>query len=296
MLRPLMLATLLVTSAPAFARIGPEVAYATATEVYLINPDGTGKVRLYRSKSNDFISTIALKPGGGLIAIVENWKLKFIEYNAAGQVTGTVRTVAPTCSRLADVHFHPNGGSVLYWELCPTNKIVKSVAVPTSAAPNPTPTTLFSDPNLQDLGPWEPAANSFLYATVASDHMELRRHYTDGTADPSAAIYSSVIGTAEQVRYPDVSSDGARILIASSPEAAAYPGPGFTSEIDAATGAVLRPNFITGRRANYASDGVRAAFVFANSYNDQYLRYRDGTGQIRQIAGRNHYSAVDWGD
>lgn len=295
MFRYLPIALMLASTAPAAARVGPEIAYSTSTEVYLVNPDGTGKVRLYRSKSNDFISSVALKPGGGALAIVENWALKFISYDAQGRIQGTVRAVKPTCYRLADVSYSADGNSVLYREVCPNGAVVKQVAVPTAAAPNPVPQTLFSNAALQDLGPWEAGGTSFLYTTIAVDHMELRRHFTDGSPDPADPIAVSNPST-DQIRYADASPDGSKILISDSPkDAAAYPSPGFTSEIDAVTGSVIRSN-VTGRDANYAPDSVRFVFIVANSYNDQYLRYLDSTNQVKQIAGRAHYSSVDWGD
>jgi hypothetical protein len=287
-------AILASVAAAADARVGPEIAYSTATEVYLVNLNGSGKVRLHRSRSNDFISSVALKPGGGTIAWVENWTLKFLDYNASGQPVGTVRTIRPACYRLAHVHFHPDGGSVLYQELCPEGRVVKSVAVPTATVPTPVPSTLFTNAELQDLGPWEPGGNSFLYTASTATHMELRRHYTDGTADPMA-IRSAT--PSEQLRYPDISSDGAAILIAHSPfMAACCPGPGYTSEIDAETGAMLKPNFITGNKARYAPDNVRAVFIVADSYNARYLRYRDTDGQVKQIGGKGVYWSVDWGN
>jgi hypothetical protein len=296
MFRTLVIAALLATSAPALARIGPEIAFTTSTEVYLINPDGSGKVRLYRSKSNDYISSIALRPDGGQIAIVENWALKFIDYSAAGRVIGTIRTIRPGCVRLADVHYHPDGNSVLYSELCASTREVKQVSVPTSANPNPAPTTHLSDPDLIDIA-WDPSGNSFVYSKLVGNQMELRRHYIDGTPDPIDPLLVSPAGATDQVRYPDVSGDGTRILYSSTPmDAGAYPGAGFTSEIDATSGVSIRSNFISGRKARYAPDNLRIVFIVANSFNDKSIRYREANGTIRQVAGRNNYSAVDWGN
>jgi len=295
MLRPILLATLIVSS-PALSRTGPEIAFTTSTEVYLVNPDGSGKVRLYRSKSNDYISSISLKPGGGQVAIVENWALKFIDYDNVGRVTGTVRTIRPTCFRLSDVHYHPNGNSVLYTESCNSSGAVKQVAIPTSGNPSPAPTTHLSDPGLADIA-WDPSGNSFVYSKLTGTQMELRRYYVDGTAQPVAPLIVSSPGATDQIRYPDVSNDGAKILIASSPmDAGAYPGAGLTSEINASNGASIQSNFIGGRKARYAPDNTRVVFIFGTSFIDKYIRYREANGTIRQVAGRDKYSAVDWGN
>lgn len=298
MFRPLMIAMLLVTgSAQAIARTGPEIAYSTATEVYLINHDGSGKVRLHRSKSNDFISSVALRPGGGMVAWVENWTLKFLEYDGAGRPTSVVRTVRPVCYRLADVHFHPDAGAVSYQEICPEGRVVKRIAVPTAANPNPTPSVLFTHADLQDLGSWDPGGLSFVYTSLTATGMELRRHFTDGTTDPTSPITTTAEQNSLQLRSPDVSQDGERILIAHSPFiAACCPGPGSTSEIDAQSGTAIRPHFIAGNKARYAPDGVRAIYIYAVSYNERYLRYIDTDGLPKQIGGKAVYWSVDWGD
>lgn len=284
-------------AAAAQARVGPEIAYSTATEVYLVNADGSGKVRLHRSKSNDFISSIALKPGGGTVAWVENWTLKFLDYDSAGRPAGIVRTIRPVCYRLADVHFHPDAGSVSYQELCPEGRVVKRIAVPVAANPAPSPTVLFTRAGLQDLGSWDPSGISFVYSAETATGMELRRFFTDGRADPDGLITTAADQGSLQARAPDVSPDGQRILIAHSPfMAACCPGPGSTSEIDAQSGNPIRPNFITGNKARYAPDGARAIYIHAVSYNERYLRYIDTNGLTKQIGGRAVYWSVDWGE
>ena len=290
-----LLGSLLLASAgTAYARTGPEIAYSTATEIYLVNPDGSGKVRLYRSKSNDFISSVALKPGGGTIAFVENWALKFLDYDNSGRVVGTVRTIKPDCYRLADVHYHPDAQSVIYRDLCGGAGKVKQVAVPASATVTPVPTVHFNDSRIQDLGPVAPDGQSFVYTIVTETQMELRRHYLDGTADPVAPLATA---SATQVRYPDISHDGARILFSDSAiAAAAWPGPGYTSEIDSMSGTPIRTNFISGRLARYAPGDNRIIFIAYNSYNERYLRYLDASNQVKQIGGRGVYWSVDWGD
>jgi len=294
MLRPLIIAMLMATSAPALSRVGPEIAFSTSTEVYLVNPDGSGKVRLYRAKSNNFISSVALKPGGGSIAFVENWVLKFLDYNGAGQPVGTVRTIKPDCYRLADAHYNPDGQRVIYRDLCGGHGKVKQVTVPVSATDSPIPTVLFDDSRIQDLGPMAPDGRSFIYTLVTDTQMELRRHYIDGSSDPSDPLATA---SATQVRYPDISNDGARILFSNSALAAgAWPGPGYTSEINSTSGAATRTNFIAGRWARYAPNDPRIVYIAQQSYSEVYLRYLDTDGLPKQIGGRDNYSSVDWGN
>ena len=292
--RMMLVAALLASSGPALARVGPEIAYSTATELYLVNPDGSGKIRLYRSKSNDFISSVALKPGGGTIAFVENWALKFLDYSSSGQLLGAVRVIKPDCFRLADVHFHPNAQSVIYRDLCGGEGKVKQVAVPASATDRPVPTVLFNDSRIQDLGPMAADGGSFVYTLTTPTRMELRRHYIDGTPDSADPL---AVASATQVRYPDISHDGAKVLFSDSAlAAAAWPGPGYTSEIDSTSGAPIRTNFISGRLARYAPGDNRIIFIAYQSYNERYLRYLDQNGLVKQIGGKGVYWSVDWGD
>lgn len=297
MLRHAVFTSLLFCSSIAAARIGPEIAYSTATQVYLVNLDGSGKVQLYRSRSNNYINSVALKPGGGTIAFVENGTLKFIDYNSSGTAVWTTHTIIPNCYRLADVHFAPDGGSVIYRELCANqNTPIKRVAVPTLTTPNPSPTTIASIvENVQDLGPMDQSGSSFIYTDYTGTNVELRRHNLNGadSASPIAATSSP----SAQLRYPDISGDGSKILISDSPlDASAYPGTGYTSEIDAVSGASIRSNFVLGRKGNYAPDGVQVVFIAAYSYNEKYIRYIDRDGLPHQIGGSGIYTAVDWGN
>jgi len=280
---------------PAAARVGPEIAYSTQTEVFLVNRDGSGKVRLYRSKSNNFISSVALKPGGGTIAFVEDWTLKFLDYNSAGQPVGTVRTILPSCYRLTDVHYHPDGNSVSYREVCGENGVVKRVTVPATSSDAPVPVTLLTQASFLDLGPWDPSGNSFVYSYYTDTQVEVRRHYIDGTPNPAEPIATASGST--QIRYPDVSNSGTKMLVSDTPLAAGCcPGPGYTSELDAFSGAVLRSNFITGRKARYSPDDSRIVFIFYKSYNERYLQYLDVDGQLKRIGGKGIYWSVDWGN
>jgi hypothetical protein len=285
MFRSLLMAALLAQGAPLLARTGPEIAYSTSSSVYLVNPNGSGKVQLYRGKGNSFISSVSLKPGGGEIAIVDNWVLKFVDYDSSGRQVGTTRSIASTCFRLADVHYRPDGSSVLYQELCGNDRYVKQVAVPTVANPSPAPSTLLTSPYLTDVT-WDADGQGFVYALTTDTQWELRRHHLAGGDDLIAARAQP------QFRFPDVANSGATLVISDSPLGTAS---GFTSEIDAQNGTSIRSNFVAGQMARYSPDDTRVLFI-AKQGSGSYLRIKEPTNLQTQIGGRDSYSSVDWGN
>lgn len=292
MFRPLMIAVLLATSAPALARTGPEIAYSTGSEVYLVNPEGTGKVRIYRGKGNAFISSVSLRHDGGAVAFVENWVLKFMNYAANGAQMGTVFAV-PGCYRQADVQYHPGGNSVIYQELCGATRLVKQIAIPTAANPNPAPSLLFENADLIDLGGWDGSGQSFVYSIANATGWELRRHFLSG--EDVLVVSKSAPGS--QLRYPGLSHDGTKTLASDWNDSTAGPaGTGYSSIYDTASGAVVPPaNLIAGQRADYAPDDVRILYT-AKDGRQRALRYRDSTGLARQIVSGTALTDADWGD
>lgn len=291
MLRPLLLATLfstVVISTQAVAGVGPEIAYSTQTEVYLINPDGSGKVRLYRSKSNNFISSVSLKPGGGQIAFVEDWVVKVLDFDALGRPVGSVRSIAPACYRLSNVRYHPDGHSVLFQEGCGDKSEIKRSAIPSATDPKPAATVLFtensSDDNLLESA-WSSDGSSVVYSMVTATQYELRRRTLGGTDDLLFAR------SREQIRYPDVSPDGTKILISNYALGTSL-GVGYTSEFNTQEGS-LGPNF-KGQYARYEPNGSRIVFIDHETYNARYLRYREQNGLTKQIGGKASYGSVDW--
>jgi Tol biopolymer transport system component len=291
MVRPLLLAILVSTvaiAAPAAADVGPKIAYSTQTEVYLINPDGSGKVRLHRSRSNDFISSVSLRPGGGQIAFVENWAVKFIDFDVAGRPVGPIRTIGPSCYRLYNVRYHPDGNSVLFHELCGDKSEIKQSAVPSAAVPKPVANVLFTENSSADYlqeSAWDPSGSSIVYSISTATQYELRRLSLGGSDDLLFAR------TGEQIRYPDVSPDGTRILISNYALGTSL-GVGYTSELSIQDGS-LSPNF-KGQYARYEPNGTRILFIDYQTYNARYLRYRDSNGLPGQIGGKAVYWSIDW--
>ncbi len=291
MLRPMIIAAaLLATAAAAEARVGPEIAYSTGSEVYLVNPDGSGKVRIYRGKGNNFISSVSLRKDGGAAAFVENWVVKFINFTSTGLQQGTVRSI-PTCYRSADVNYRPDGQSVVYQELCGSGRSIKLITVPSDANPNPVPQTLVSNPDVIDVGGWDSAGASFVYTISNAVGWEVRRHFVGG-AD---VLVTSVASPGPQLRFPAISPDGSRVIASDWNGSNAISGTGYIDEFDSSSGAVLRSNFVAGQRADYSPTDGRILFM-AKDGRSQYLRYLDTNGLTKQIGGSGTFNDVDWGD
>ena len=283
-------AALLATTAAAEARVGPEIAYSTGSEIFLVNPDGSGKVRIYRGKGSNFISSVSLRKDGGGAAFVENWVVKFINFTSTGQQQGTVRSI-PTCYRSADVNYRPDRQSVVYQELCGSGRSIKLIEVPSDANPNPVPQTLISNPDIIDVGGWDSDGASFVYTIANGVGWEVRRHFVGG-AD---VLVASAASPGPQLRFPAISPDGLRVIASDWNGSNAISGTGYIDEYDLSSGAALRSNFITGQRADYSPADGRILFM-AKDGRSQYLRYLDTNGLTKQIGGSGTFHDIDWGE
>lgn len=117
-------ASLAFAIVPAFA--APPIAYTMANntksvDLFLVNPDGTGKVRLYTTAKGGSIHLLDMNPIANQLAIVESTSqhvVKVINYSAAG-VAGTITTFNDPCF-ISGIDFHPTNGSLLVSHWCPT--------------------------------------------------------------------------------------------------------------------------------------------------------------------------------
>ncbi len=113
-------ASLALAAAPALA--APPIAYALVSsngsqDLYLVNPNGSGKVLLY-SAGKASIGMVDMDPVANRLAIVQSNSsgFKIIDYNASG-VRTNVTTVADSC-QINGFDFHPSDGSLLVSEWC----------------------------------------------------------------------------------------------------------------------------------------------------------------------------------
>ena len=290
MLRPLAIFLLLAATAPALGRVGPEVAYSTGKEIYLISPNGAGKLRIYQSRGNAFVSSVSLKKDGGAAALVDNWVVKFITFTASGQQIGPVRSI-PTCYRSADVNYRPGVDAVIYHELCGQDHFIKLVAVPSEANPTPTPQLLVSNRYIIDVGSWDATGVSFVYTVSNEIGWEVRRHFLSG--EDVLIVAKSSPGP--QLRHPSMSPDGSRVLAADWNGTNKSADTGYIDEYAVASGNSVRSNFISGQRADHAPLDGRVVFIEKEG-RTQFLRYLDTDGLTKQIGGSGIFYDVDWGD
>jgi hypothetical protein len=126
-----------ILAAPASAVIGPQIAYSTASTIFLVNPDGTGQTTLYTAPRKASISWVDLKAGGGEVAFIENYKLKILSYDDRGLPVGSARTVSFACGTILVVDHHPSDGSVIVKDGCTPQHFWRVGAGASSADPQP---------------------------------------------------------------------------------------------------------------------------------------------------------------
>lgn len=148
MLRTFMITALLTTAASAEAQTagGPPIAYvkrlSNGDEIYLVDADKTGLIRLYKAPSKVQITMLDLRPGGGEIAFLEGYtKLRMLAFDDYGRAAPgnprTIRTVGSPCS-VESPDYHPSNGSLLFVEGCSRNRAVRTVQ-PGANTPDATP-------------------------------------------------------------------------------------------------------------------------------------------------------------
>ena len=113
-------AALTIATGPAYA--APPIAYTMANnskgvDLFLVNPDGSGKVKLYSTPNS--IRLLDMNPLANQVAIVDNANpqvVKFINYSAAG-IPGAITTFNDSC-QIVGMDFHPTNGSLLISHYC----------------------------------------------------------------------------------------------------------------------------------------------------------------------------------
>lgn len=126
-MRSTALARLLIVyasfAAPSVATAAPSIAYTNATgsntDLYLINPDGSGKVLLYSSPNRSNIGLVDMDPKSNRLVITESASkgFKIIQYNDAG-VRQSVTPVNPDGCFIEGIDFHPTDGSLIVSRYC----------------------------------------------------------------------------------------------------------------------------------------------------------------------------------
>lgn len=132
---------------------GPPIAYVkkvnNGDEIYLVNADGMGQVRIYKGPTKIGITQLDLRPGGNEIAWTENHNvLKTLAFDdfgrAAPQGVRTVRRVGSPCS-VTSPDYHPTDRSLIFIEGC---SAAREVRVLPEGASGPSAAPLFSGTNV----------------------------------------------------------------------------------------------------------------------------------------------------
>lgn len=117
---------LFVASPALSATGGPGIAYSIQSgstySIYLVNPDGTGTVKLYTAPVKTNIVELDMRPGGNELAIIEGSaarnSLKIITYTDAGARTSVNAVPMDGCTATG-IDYHPSGdGSLIVARYC----------------------------------------------------------------------------------------------------------------------------------------------------------------------------------
>ncbi len=119
-----------VLAFPLAASAAPTIAYTNSTggnaDLYLINPNGIGKVLLYSSPNKSNIGLVDMDPTANRLVITESGSkgFKIIAYNDAG-VRQSVTSVNPDDCFVQGIDFHPTDGSLIVSRYCQASSVLE---------------------------------------------------------------------------------------------------------------------------------------------------------------------------
>lgn len=132
------------SAGPAVAGVGPEIAYQeqhqNGDEIYLINPDGTGRSLVFKGPSKFFVSSLDMRPGGGELAVALRTRLFIVDYDSRGVRTSSREIPMPTAGcNTGALDYHPSDGSLIMGQACGSSntRIYRLQSGATSFDPTP---------------------------------------------------------------------------------------------------------------------------------------------------------------
>jgi hypothetical protein len=145
-------------------------------DLYLVNPDGSGKVLLY-SPGKVGIYFVDMNPAANQLAVVDtnlSGGFKIINYSSAG-VRQSITPVSDSCT-ISGLDFHPTDGSLLVAEYCPSQDMLQ-IRRWTSAGFDASPVVTFGSGQNQAIGHvrWLGDGSGFLVNYLYSDGATLHR-------------------------------------------------------------------------------------------------------------------------
>jgi len=263
--------SMMFVPAPAIAGIGGEIAYSLrgGREIYLVNPDGSGKRLVYRAPAKKTVLGIDMRHNGS--------ELTFEEVDSSGQ-TGRLKTITYGASGLATVTRSISGGrfqidtapdgTLLFVDifdgdikrLAPGSSTPVSVGVPRSVSKVA----------------WL-ADGSFLYASQAQVWRATLAS-PSGTALVSQNCVQSLKGahTANEALLVDACAQYMGRLSVSP------------VSLDATLG--------RGQDPSYSPDDHCFIYITPSQRGGSLLKIQrlDGSGTAVQVEGKGNYASVDW--
>ena len=272
MIRFASLLALATFSTAAAAGVGGEIAYSVGRDVFLVNPDGSGKRLIYRGATRASIFSISMKQDGGEMSFEEadakgqSARLITISYGSTGSATVT-RNV--TGCRIGGMDTRADG-ALLVVNTCdgvvkfapPGSSNFEPVGVPRAAAK----VTWMAD-------------GSFLYASEA-------KIWQATMADPSG----TAIATQNCVQILKSANAASEALVGVG--SACIDGPRIY-RLPVPTGSTS--NVAAGPDAAYSQDDQCFIFVAPPGRKGAYLLMaRLSGGQSVQFGNLAAYNSVDW--
>lgn len=275
----LALPLLLLSAAGHAAGIGPEIAYVKAqtySEIYLIEPDGTGQRLLYRSKLKNRIFSLDMKPGGGELAFEEvpshtsgNAVLKILRYDNAGRL---ISTQTRNVCRISSLDYHPSGSDLLIQDSCSGTGRLETASGALTPVPVPAGINKVAWRNSTEL----------IYNRSTSTASDV---FVAPISDPSNLTR---VGEVRLAQSMDVSTSGDILLI----DPVDY---GSLSLFDVSRG-FEEKGWQIGHSGRFSPDDTYVAYSSGFDVRGQYIMIRrlDGQGAPFRLVGKAAFGVLDW--
>jgi hypothetical protein len=183
----LFFASALFASSSGIAGVGPEIAYQeqhqNGDEIYLINPDGTGRSLVFKGPSKFFVSNLDMRPGGGELAVALRTRLFIVDYDDHGVKTSSREIKLPTAGcNTGTLDYHPSDGSLLVGQACGSSSTTIFRLAPGASSLDSTPVLSFN-----------------YYAGVRWSRSGTKIYYSYGGA-PGIFAFDPATGSSSQVQ------------------------------------------------------------------------------------------------
>ncbi len=298
MFRSLTIAAMLMSAAGAAAEAqtagGPPIAYvkrvSNGDEIYLVNSNNTGLIRVYKAPSKVQVTMLDLRPTGGEIAFTENHAaLKILAFDELGRALPgnprEIRRVSSPCT-VESPDYHPTSNSLLYVEGCGRNRSVRTVQ---SGATHPDEAPLFSTAVFR--ARWSRLGDTIYYiglrdGALSSDPTYLYRRSSDpfGTAEELGVLNSwstfDIARAGDKVLW---NSDGGTFKVLDLGIAGATTGDATTLECP------------RGMRMSYGPGDTQFVYTTESSKGGHYVLVGPSNcGSINALTGKGSWGWLDW--